>query len=172
MMRRHFVWAVVAIVALGPGIGSSARAAGPDVFTVPVDETSSFDACDFPVDVRTTGAIKVHDFFDQQDNLVREIANFNLKFTYTSRLTGDTVTSISAGPDKLTVNGDNSATVASIGILGRIVVPGQGLLAVQVGTIHLFFTDPGDDNPEVTFEAGRHDEAAAVDAAVCQALGG
>ena len=98
MMRRHFVWTVVAIVALGPGIGSSARATGPRVFTVPVDEASSFDACDFPVDLRTTGAIKVHQFFDDQGNLAREIANYNLKFTYINVATGDTLTSISAGP--------------------------------------------------------------------------
>ena len=49
--------------------------------------------------------------------------------------------------------------------------PGQGLLAVQVGTIHLFFTGPDDQDPDVTFEAGRHDEDADVTAALCQALG-
>ena len=43
--------------------------------------------------------------------------------------------------------------------------------AVQVGTVHLVFTDPADEDPEVTFEAGRHDEDAAVTAALCQALG-
>jgi hypothetical protein len=171
-MRRHLVWAVVAIVGLGPGIGSPARAAGPDFFLVPVDDSFSLDDCGFTIEGRTTGSIKVHDFLDEQGNLVREIANFNLKTTYTNPATGDTLTSISAGPDKLTVNEDNSATLASIGIVARIVAPGQGLLAVQVGTIHLFFTDPGDEDPEVTFEAGRHDEDADVTAALCQALGG
>ena len=102
---------------------------------------------------------------------MREIANFNLKTTYTNPATGDALTSISAGPDKLNVNEDGSATIASIGIIARIVAPGQGLLAVQVGTIHLFFTGPGDEDPEVTFEAGPHDEDADVTAALCHALG-
>jgi hypothetical protein len=171
MMRRHLVWAVVAIVGLGSSIGSPARAAGPDFFVVPVDDSFSLDDCGFTIEGRTTGSIRVHDFFDEQGNFVREIANFNLKTTYTNPATGDKLTSISAGPDKLTVNDDGSATLASIGIVARIVAPGQGLLAVQVGTIHLFFTGPDDQDPDVTFEAGRHDEDADVTAALCQALG-
>ena len=171
MMRRYLVSAVVAIVGLGPGIGSSARAAGPDFIVVSVDDSFLLDDCGFTIEGRTTGSIRIHDFFDTQGNFVREIANFNLKTTYTNPATGDTLTSISAGPDKLTVNEDGSATIASIGIIARIVAPGKGLLAVQVGTIHLFFTGPDDEEPDVTFEAGPHDEDADVTEALCQALG-
>ena len=124
-MRRSSACVLASIIALALGHSPGVRAAGPAVFTVPVDETSSMEACDFPVENHTTGAIRIHDFFDEQGNLVREIANYNLKITYTNSLTGESVTSRSAGPDILQVNPDNSANLLSIGLLARIVVPGQ-----------------------------------------------
>lgn len=169
-MRRSSACVLASIIALALGHSPGVRAAGPDVFSVPVDETSSFEACDFPVENHTTGAIRIHDFFDEQGNLVREVANYNLKITYTNSLTGESVTSRSAGPDILQVNPDNSANLLSIGLLARIVLPGQGLLAVQTGRLVLFFTDPGDQEPDVLFEAGPHDDDTAVDAAICQAI--
>ena len=156
----------VSIAALA--LGHVARAAGPEVFTVPVDDSFAVDACAFPVDGHAQGAIRIHDFFDTQGNLVREISNYNLKFTYTNPASGATVTSRSVGPDILRINQDGSATLFSIGLLARIITPGEGLLAVQVGRLGLFFTDPGDVDPDLTFEAGPHDTD--VDAAICQAL--
>jgi len=44
------------------------------------------------------------------------------------------------------------------------------LLAVQTGKLVLFFTDPSDDEPDVLFEAGPHDDDTAVNAAICQAI--
>ena len=157
-MRRSSACVLASIIALALGHSPGVRAAGPDVFSVPVDDTSSFEACDFPVENHTTGAIRIDDFFDEQGNLVREVANYNLKITYTNSLTGESVTSRSAGPDILQVNPDNSANLMSIGLLARIVLPGQGLLAVQTGRLVLFFTDPGDQEPDVLFGAGPHDE--------------
>lgn len=94
-----------------------------------------------------------------------------MNITYTNSLTGESVTLLSTGPNILQVNPDNSANLLAIGLLARIVVPGQGLLAVQAGKLSLFFTDPSDQDPDVLFEAGPHDENTAVDAAICQAIG-
>lgn len=170
-MRRSFASILASIIALALGHSPAVRAAGPVIFTVPLDEVSTFEACNFPVESHITGAIRVHDFVDEEGNLVREIANYNLNITYTNSLTGESVTLLSTGPNILQVNPDNSANLLAIGLLARIVVPGQGLLAVQVGKLSLFFTDPSDQDPDVLFEAGPHDENTAVDAAICQAIG-
>ena len=169
-MRRSFATILASIIALALGHSPAVRAAGPVIFTVPLDEVSTFEACSFPVESHITGAIRVHDFVDE-GNLVREIANYHLKISYTNSLTGESVTFPSTGPNILQVNPDNSANLLAIGLLARIVVPGQGLLAVQAGKLSLFFTDPSDQDPDVLFEAGPHDENTAVDAAICQAIG-
>ena len=147
---------------------SAAGSTGPDNFTVQVDDSMSFNDCGFTIESHVKGFIRVHDFLDEEGNLVREIANFNLKVTYTNPETGETLSSRSVGPDILTVNEDGSATVASIGIIARIVVPGEGLLVAQVGKIVFFFTDPEDEEPDVIFVAGPHEDLLA---ALCEALG-
>jgi hypothetical protein len=45
----------------------------------------------------------------------------------------------------------------SIGLIGRITVPGQGLVTADVGRIVLFFTGPEDEEADIVFEAGQHE---------------
>jgi len=147
---------------------SSAGAVAPDNFTVEVDESFSFDDCGFTIEGRTTGFVKVHVFFDKAGNSVGVINNFALKVTYTNPETGETLTTPVVGPDIITFQDDGSETVASIGIIARIVVPGEGLVAAQIGKIVFFFTDPEDEEPDVIFVAGPHDGN--ILAALCEAL--
>jgi hypothetical protein len=168
-MRRYLL-VVALIAALVSGIATvpSARAAAPSIFTIPIDESFSFDDCGFTIEGRTTGFIREHVFFDEEGNVVRVIDNFALKISYTNPETDETLTIPIAGPDIITLNADGSATVASIGIITRIVVPGEGLVAAQVGTIVLFFSDPEDVDPDVIFVAGPHEGD--IFAALCDAL--
>ena len=170
-MKRCSAWVAASALALAFGYSPAAGAAGPVFFTVPVDDVFTFNECAFPVEGHTQGAIRVHDFLDSEGNLVREIANFSLRISYTNAITGESVILRSTGPNILEVNSDNSATLKAIGLLARVVSPGQGLLGLQAGRLVLFFTDPADLDPDVLFEAGPHDENAEIDAAICQALG-
>jgi hypothetical protein len=147
---------------------SPAGAVAPDNFTVEVDESFSFDDCGFTIEGRTTGFIRGHVFFDKDGNSVGVINNFALKVTYTNPETGETLTTPVVGPDIITFHDDGSVTIASIGIIASIVVPGEGLVAAQIGNIVFFFTDPEDEEPDVTFVAGPHEGD--ILAALCEAL--
>ena len=83
---------------------------------------------------------------------MREISNYNLKFTYTNPASGATVTSRSVGPDIVRINQDRSATLFSIGLLARIVTPEKACWLCRWGD-SVCFTDPGDVDPDLTFEA-------------------
>jgi hypothetical protein len=170
-MRRSFLFVTLTSIAVLVGVMttvSPARAAAPENFTVEVDDSFSFDDCGFTIEGRITGFLRVHTFFDQEGNVVMAINNFSLKITYTNPETGETLTYPIVGPDIVTLHEDGSATIASIGIITRVGVPGGGLVAAQIGNIVFFFTDPADEEPDVIFLAGPHggDELAAV----CEAL--
>ena len=166
--RRTFRFGLISTAFSAALLVSSAGAVAPDNFTVEVDESFSFDDCGFTIEGRTTGFVKVHVFFDKAGNSVGVINNFALKVTYTNPETGETLTTPVVGPDIITFQDDGSETVASIGIIARIVVPGEGLVAAQIGKIVFFFTDPEDEEPDVIFVAGPHDGN--ILAALCEAL--
>ncbi len=153
----------------GTAAASPAGAEGLDNFTFPVDELFSLDCGSFTIEGHVEGFIRVHRFFDKEGNFVRRISNFALKVTYTNPETGETLTTPSVGPDIFTLHEDGSRTIASIGIIERVVVPGEGLVAAQIGKIVFFFTGSGDLEPEVIFEAGQHEGD--ILAALCEALG-
>jgi hypothetical protein len=69
------------------------------------------------------------------------------------------------GIDHITINQDGSATVAVVGIVARIVVPGEGLVFAHLGRI-VFDLNTG----EAIFEAGPHDDLLDLFPALCSAL--
>jgi hypothetical protein len=141
----------------------------PTMVTNPIDETDVIeDECPFDVNVQAEGFIKVKIFTDQAGTVVREIDSYHLKETYTNPNTGRSVSTRNAGPDILTFEDDGAVTVMSIGLIGRITVPGQGLVTADVGRIVLFFTGPEDEEPDVLFEAGQHE---GLFPALCDVLG-
>jgi hypothetical protein len=78
----------------------------------------------------------------------------------------ETVATPDVGVDKVTIAADGSATVAVIGLIARIVVPGEGLVGAETGRLVLVFEGPGDEEPDVLFKAGHDDVAAAICAAL------
>ena len=94
--------------------------------------------------------------------------NFALKHTWTNPDTGESLTFPDVGVDHFTIRRDGSAIAATIGIVARVVVPGEGIVAGEIGRVGFFFTDPDDQNPDVTL-SGIHD-GGAVDQAICEAL--
>jgi hypothetical protein len=158
--------ALLALLAL-PG----AAAAGKPTFeTIPIDESGPdeflTEACGFPVEFGVAGTVKVS-VREGRGGTVYEITRVRLTRSFTNAETGETVTTRDVGVDKVTIAADGSATVAVIGLIARIVVPGEGLVGAETGRLVLFFEGPGDEEPDVLFKAGHDDD---VDAAICAAL--
>ena len=145
---------------------TSALAAKPDIITIQVDDTFTIGECDgFTVMERVEGRIKVSTHYDQDGNFAMEINRFSLRHTLTNSETGASLFSPDVGIDKLTIHQDGSATLAVIGLVSRIVVPGEGLVFAHLGRI-VFDADTG----EVLSVAGPHDDFADLFPLLCAAL--
>ena len=166
-MKRY---AVGLIVMAALAFISAAWAAKPDAVRIEIDEITpgAIDCGSYELDEHLFGQIILRDFF-QGGEFVMSVNNFALKHTISNPTTGESLTTPDVGADHLMVAEDGSATLAIIGIVARVVVPGQGLVAGEVGKVTLFFTDPADTEPDVSV-AGIHDGFDAVDAAFCAAL--
>jgi len=162
--RRLLLIVLITLLSLIPF--TSAFAAKPEFLTIQVDDTAPIAECDgFTLIEHVEGTIKISTHFDQDGNLAMEISRFRLRHTFSNSVSGASVTSPDVGIDKLTLNQDGSGTVAVIGIVSRIVVPGEGPVFVHLGTI-VFDVNTG----EVVFEAGQHDDFAGLLPALCSAL--
>lgn len=147
-------------------LAASAIAAKPVIETVPVDETNVINCKGFEVNESVEGTIKIRSFFENGE-IVREIVTFSLVHTFTNPDTGESVSSPDVGVDFVRIAEDGSVTVMIIGIVGRFTVPGEGLIVADIGRVVLFFEGPEDEEPDVLFDAGKHQD---LTAAVCKAL--
>jgi hypothetical protein len=162
--RRFLLVVLTALLTLT--LYTPALAAKPEMITIPVDDTLEFGECaGFTVIEHVEGAIKASLHTDKDGNLVMELVRFRLRHTFSNSETGASLTSQDVGIDKITINQDGSGTVAVIGIVARIVVPGQGLVFAHLGNI-VFDLDTGD----VVLVAGPHDDFADLLPALCSAL--
>jgi hypothetical protein len=162
--RRLLVTVITVLLSLT--LVTSALAAKPEMITIPVDDTAVLGTCNgFDVIEHVQGKVKVSTHFDRDGTFVMEIARFSLRHTYTNSVTGASLRSPDVGIDKIVVNEDGSGTVAVIGIVTHIVVPGEGPVFTHLGKI-VFDLATG----EVLFEAGRHDDFANLLPALCSAL--
>jgi hypothetical protein len=153
---------VLAMLAAAP-----AEAAGPFILKVPVDFTDTFNGCGFTIVHHTEGFFTIHVFFDRNGNPRMEIDTLSLKETLTNPATGVSLFTPDVEADIGTFQQDGSSTLAVVGLLGHIVIKGQGEIAAQVGRI-VFKLDAAGNLIGVVFEAGQRDDFVP---AVCSALG-
>lgn len=136
-------------------------AAKPDIFTIPVDDTFVLGECDgFSVIEHVEGTVKVSTHFDQDGNFQMEIVRFSLRHTYTNSVTGESLSSPDVGIDKV-----DPEAVNVIGIVARIVVPGEGRVFAHLGKIMFDF-----ETGEVLFVSGPHDDLGELLPVLCAAL--
>lgn len=145
---------------------TSVFAATPDMVTITVDDTFVLGACDgFEVIEHVEGTIKVSTHLDQDGNFAMEIVRFRLRHTYSNSVTGTSLSTPDVGIDKVTIDDEGSGTVAVIGIVARIVVPGEGLVFAHLGRI-VFDLNTG----EALFVAGPHEDLGELLPVLCSAL--
>jgi hypothetical protein len=146
---------IALVLALGALVfASNAVAAKPEMERVEVDESETIDCGGYEITHSVTGFIIFREFF-RNGEFVGAVTTYSLTESFTGP--GGTLVTPDVGIDHLRVEEDGSATLAVIGIVSRFVVPGEGLVFGEVGQLRLFFTEPGDPEPDVTFEAGHHD---------------
>ncbi len=96
---------------------AAARAAPPQLQTIPVDETfTEADLCGSPVVVHVEGRIKITTHVDQEGNLAFESTTLSLRITGTNPETGKTVRTADVGLDKFTPTADGGGVILSTGI--------------------------------------------------------
>lgn len=166
-MKRYVVGLIV-VAALA--FVSATWAAKPDAVRMEIDEITlgAIDCGSYQLDEHLFGHIILREFF-KGGEFVMALNNFALKHTISNPTRGESLTTPDVGADHLTFSKDGSSTLAIIGIVARVVVPGEGIVAGEVGKVTFFFTGPDDTEPDVSF-AGIHDGFDAVDAAFCAAL--
>ena len=164
-MRARIVVAALGTAAL-LAMASTAMAGKPVITTIPVDEVDTIDCGGFALEDHVFGTIKSR-FTENADGSARDLAGIRLRHIVTNPETGESLRSNDVGVDRVSIHPDGSATVMTIGLIGNFRVPGQGLIAHESGMSVLFFTGPGDEDPDVLFEAGPKDD---LDAALCAAL--
>ncbi|HSL29749.1 MAG TPA: hypothetical protein VK900_11155 [Anaerolineales bacterium] len=145
-------------------LATSALAAKPDFFTIPLDVTETLDCGGFIIEEHVEGTIRISTHFDKDGDFAMEIARFKLQHTFVNPETGASLSSPDVGINRVTVSQDGSFTLAEIGLVYRLVVPGEGLIFAVIGRA-VFNLDTG----EVLFEAGQHDED--LLGPLCAALG-
>ena len=167
--NRFFVAALSAAVCV-LGLGGTASAAAPESVRIEVDEfiPGNLNCGSYSLDEHVFGHVIFRNFV-RDDEVVMTSDNFALKHTWTNPDTGESLTFPDVGVDHFTISRDGSAIFATVGIVARVVVPGEGIVAGEIGRVELFFTDPNDQDPDVTL-SGIHDGFGAVEQAICEAL--
>jgi hypothetical protein len=150
----------LAALLLGLPYSTAAAAGRVTVEKVEVDDTfvpPIFEqACGFPVEIHVEGELRIITRTDAAGNVVSVITTYpQFKITHTNVETGEAIITPSPAMDKTTYNADGSFTVAINGLLGHLVVPGEGQTAADVGRIVLYFSGPDDEQPDIMFQAGQ-----------------
>jgi len=155
---------IAAVIITGALIGGDvvrlqASAGGPIIFRQQIDDIATTTFCGFPMEIRTTGTAVIHLFLDDDGGFQRVIVTApRTRLTFTNTATGESVWTPSVNMVQEIANADGTGTQTLRGLFWHLVVPGEGLVAVDVCRIAFVFTF--DDLPnivseEVAFEAGQ-----------------
>jgi hypothetical protein len=158
---RRGLAVLVVLVAGAAVLPGGAAAIPPERFpTEQIDDTFIVPAapegpCAFEVEGHFTAQLEHIHFFDREGNEIRNLTRL-LGATTTWTANGKSITDKVGGIEHLTLDPETgSATLTLTGLLGHLLVRGQGIAAQDSGRIVLFFEGPDDEEPDVLFEGGR-----------------
>jgi hypothetical protein len=156
---------VVVLVSLTGVFGVTTLGAAPSgkplIFRVPIDDIDLTQyLCGFPVSIHTQGTAVIHVFpTDSWDDRVIITAP-GTRLTFTNVTTGESIWTPSVNMIMQTPNDDGTGTKSLRGLLWRLVIPGRGLVAADVGKLDVLFTFDASGqivSEEVVFSAGQQD---------------
>lgn len=144
---------VLVITTVGPAL---ADASAPEQFRAPVDQTQTLYVCGFPILRHDQGTLILQDSFDANGNVLWENAIFSdWRITFTNPANNKSLTSIRAYNERFVLSEDGSFRTMSAGLVAQVIVPGQGLIAANVGVITVTFDASG--QPTSIVVGGEHD---------------
>jgi len=153
--------ALLVVLAAAAALPAVAAAIPPERFpTEQIDETFIVPAapegpCSFEIEGHFTAQLEHTHFFDREGNVIRELTRL-IGAATTWSANGKSITDKVGGIEHLTFDPETgSATLTLTGLLGHLVVRGEGVAAQDSGRIVLFFEGPDDEEPDVLFEGGR-----------------
>jgi hypothetical protein len=153
---RIFVNLLLILVTALPNLTSIAAASEPDIFRVPIDQTQTLYVCGFPIFRHDEGTLIFQDSFDEEGNVLWENAIFsNWRITFTNPANGKSLTSVRAYNERYVLYDDGSFKAMSAGLVAELIIPGEGLVAANVGVITATFDASG--NLVSILVAGQHD---------------
>ena len=127
--------------------------AGAPTITVEIVSESHSDNCgSFEITHSIEGQVRIFDFTPTRFQAV-----YHFVETFTNPANGKSLWTPNVGPDNVTFMEDGSVLVAAIGLISRLVVPGEGVVTQDAGRIVLYYENIDDQEPDVVFEAGPHD---------------
>ena len=142
---RVFASLLLMLATVLPNLTSFAVASAPEQYRVPVDQTQNLFVCGFPILRHDQGTLIFQDSFDENDNVVWENAIFsNWRITFTNPANGKSLTSVRAYNERYVLYDDGSFQAMSAGLVAELIIPGQGLVAANVGVITATFDASGE----------------------------
>lgn len=161
MKGRTFVFLTVLGLAIssGAGLPTIVVASAPDQMVIHVNRTTVLGVCGFPILRHDLGNVRFQDHDDQDGNFVFENAiATRYTITFTNPDNGKSLTSRRAYNERFLQYDDGTFKVVSVGLVANLVVPGEGLVAANVGNITSTFDEFGELlDIQITGDARRSD---------------
>ena len=143
-------------------------AAKPERFSETVNEQFVVDdVCPFPYTQTLVGTFNGKTWFNESGNPVAEISQFHVEGTFEAN--GVVVPFIIRTTDHVEFNADGSIVVITSGIIGRAVIPGEGLVGATIGRVRITIPADGSE-PIFEFLAGQENEAEFFGGTLCDLL--
>ena len=160
MKRAATTFFVTLAVTAGTAL-PSAESQQPQILRFPIDDLAVTQGlCGFPVSIHTTGTAVVHVFPTELWDEWVIITAPATRLTFTNIATGESVWTPSVNMVMQTPHEDGTGTKSLRGLFWRLVIPGRGLVAADVGKLDVLFTfnQAGEIvSEEVVFTAGQQD---------------
>ncbi|MFN8491285.1 MAG: hypothetical protein U0350_27050 [Caldilineaceae bacterium] len=132
--------------------------------TVPVNSSFVLTDCGFPIILHTEGSVQVH---KPGEN---EVDVFHLAVTYTNPANGKSLYTPNVGAGVTQTTQDGSTIVRYTGIITRIVLPGQGLVAAGIGQVVITFSSDPNVPPQITIHGQSDPFEGNIVQGICTAL--
>ena len=149
--KKSVIYALILTLLIAV-IAMPASAGAPTTTVEIVSESHSDDCGSFEITHSIEGRVRIFEFTPTRFQAV-----YHFIETFTNPANGKSLWTPNVGPDKTTIMEDGSAVLAIVGLISRLVVPGEGVVMQDVGRVVLYFESPDDQEPDVVFEAGPHD---------------
>src|SRR3989337_31507 len=133
-LRKRTLFYTLFFTLLVAVIAMPAFAATPSILVDVVSDSHVDDCGSCEIVHSTEGWVRIMDF-----SPTRFQAIYHFIESFTNPATGETLWSPNVGPDTTQVMEDGSQVVAVIGLLNRIVIPGEGVVSHDVGRLVLYF---------------------------------